>query len=79
MRIELEVALYYLTHKSTVRECALIFQKSKSTIHNYLHKRLKKINPKLYKKVSVQAQLNFNKKHLKGGATTKLKHQYSLF
>ena len=78
MRIELEIALYYLTHHSTVRECAIVFGKSKSTVHNYLHHKLKVINPKLYKKVSVQAQLNFNEKHIRGGNATKLKHQCSL-
>ncbi len=78
MRIELEVARYYLTHRSTVRECAIIFGKSKSTIHNFLHTKLKTLNPELYKKVSVLARLNFNEKHIRGGNATKLKHQCSL-
>jgi len=78
MKIELEIAIYYLTHHSTVRECAVVFGKSKSTIHNYLHNNLKKLCPKLYKKVSVQAQLNFHEKHIRGGLVTKLKHQCAL-
>ena len=70
----IEVANYYLNNKTTVRECAKHFGKSKSSIHNYLHLLLPKISPSLYKKVSVQAQLNFNKKHIRGGKATKEKY-----
>lgn len=73
MDIILEVANYYIQNKSTVRECAAIFGKSKSTIHNYLHLYLPKISPELYEKVSAQAQLNFNEKHIRGGLSTKQK------
>lgn len=74
MDIVLAIANYYIEHKSTVRDCALIFGKSKSTIHNYLHISLPKISPSLYEKVSAQAQLNFNEKHIRGGNSTKLKY-----
>ena len=70
----IEVANYSLINKTTIRECAKHFGKSKSTIHNYLHLVLPKISPSLYKKVSVQAQLNFNKKHIRGGESTKEKY-----
>ena len=73
MNLILDVANYYIENKSTVRECALIFGKSKSTIHNYLHLYLPKISPTLYEKVSAQAQLNFNEKHIRGGLSTKNK------
>lgn len=70
----IEVAKYYLDNHTTVRECAKHFGKSKSTIHNYLHLMLPKISPSLYKKVSVQAQLNFNEKHIRGGIATRAKY-----
>ena len=71
----IEVAKYYLDNRTTVRECAKHFGKSKSTIHNYLHIMLPKLSPSLYKKVSVQAQLNFNEKHIRGGIATRAKYQ----
>ena len=74
MYLEIEVAKYYLEHKTTVRECAKIFGKSKSTIHNYLHVYLPRISPSLYEKVSAQAQLNFDEKHIRGGNATKQKY-----
>lgn len=67
------VADYYIAHNSTVRECAKVFGIGKSTIHNYLHKFLPKINPEKFKKVSAIAQLNFSTKHIRGGQSTKLK------
>ncbi len=74
MDIVLEVAKYYIQNNSTVRECAKHFHKSKSTIHNYLHLLLPNKSPSLYEKVSAQAQLNFNEKHIRGGNATKLKY-----
>ena len=67
------VADYYIQNKSTMRACAKHFGISKSTIHNYLHKFLPKINIAKYKKVSAISQLNFNQKHIRGGQSTKLK------
>lgn len=67
------VADYYLSHQTTVRECAKYFDLGKSTIHNYLHKLLPKIDADKYKKVSALAQLNFSEKHIRGGQATKKK------
>ena len=74
MYFEIEVANYYLAHKTTVRDCAKYFGKSKSSIHNYLHLYLPKTDPELKKKVSAQAQLNFSEKHIRGGNATRLKY-----
>lgn len=74
MDIVLEIAKYYVQNNSTMRECAKYFHKSKSTIHNYLHNLLPKKSPILYEKVSAQAQLNFNEKHIRGGNATRLKY-----
>ena len=67
------VADYYLKNQSTVRETARYFGVGKSTIHNYLHRLLPKIDTNLYKKVSALAQLNFSEKHIRGGMSTKRK------
>lgn len=78
MNIVLDVANYYIENQSTVRACAIHFGKSKSTIHNYLHISLPKLNPVLYEKVSCLAQLNFNEKHLRGGQATKMKYEKNI-
>ena len=67
------VADYYLDNKSTMRECGKHFGLGKSTIHNYLHKYLKKVDPSKYKKVSALSQLNFSQKHIRGGMSTRKK------
>lgn len=71
------VADYYLREQSTVRKCAQHFGLGKSTIHNYLHKFLPKIDAEKYKKVSALAQLNFSQKHIRGGEATKRKFNSS--
>ena len=67
------VADYYLLHKSTMRDCAKHFGLGKSTVHNYLHIYLKKVDPEKYKKVSALSQLNFSEKHIRGGNATRQK------
>lgn len=72
-----KVADYYLDQQTTIRQCAIHFGLSKSTIHNYLHTYLKKIDPQKYKKVSALSQLNFSQKHLRGGDATRQKFRQS--
>ena len=67
------VADYYIENKSTMRECAKHFGVGKSTIHNYLHKNLAKIDFVKFEKVSAISQLNFSQKHIRGGMATKQK------
>lgn len=68
----IQLATYFLLNKSTVRKTAKAFSLSKSTVHNYLHTKLKQYDKELGKKV--QALLNKNKteKHMRGGIATKL-------
>lgn len=58
----------------TIRETAKIFGVSKSTAHLDVSKRLKKINPKLWREVSKILTINFNEKHLRGGEATRKKY-----
>ncbi len=67
----IEIANYFLKNKSTVRKTAVYFNISKSTVHNYLHKKLPKINKKLGSKVQKLLDLNKNLKHIRGGKSTK--------
>ena len=45
-------ANYIINTKNTIRQTAKYFNKSKSTIHDDLHNKLKKIDKSLYAKVS---------------------------
>lgn len=67
-------ANYLIDNNSTIRKTALYFGFSKSTVHNDIQKKLKKINVDLYEKVKIILQNNFNEKHLRGGEATKKKY-----
>lgn len=69
------LASYLVRNKATVRSTGTFFGMSKSTVHLDISKRLKKINPKLYKKASKILYVNFEEKHLRGGQATKRKWQ----
>lgn len=69
----LEVANHiYKTH-DTIRKTAQIFGLSKSTVHNDVSTKLKKINILLYKKIKKIFDENFSEKHIRGGLATKNK------
>lgn len=70
----LEIADYILKTKATVRATAKIFSVSKSTVHNDIHIRLKKLDSTKFKKISQIMQFNFDEKHLRGGLATKRKY-----
>lgn len=70
----LNEANYIIDTKLTIRELTRYFKVSKSTIHNDLHKRLKKINNELFNKVSDILKFNSNVKHIRGGYSTRLKY-----
>lgn len=75
--IELRVfseAEFILKNKCTVREMTRYFYVSKSTIHNDLSKRLKKINNSLFCEVDKILKYNYSVKHIRGGNSTKKKY-----
>ena len=51
-----------------------MFDVSKSTVHNDVSYKLKKINYLLYESVHKILQDNFSQKHLRGGEATKIKY-----
>ena len=64
---------YMLTTGKTVREIALVFGVSKSTVHKDLRDRLFYINGDIYLKVSQILDYHSNVRHIRGGESTRLK------
>lgn len=67
-------ANYIIDTNKTVREISNDFKVSKSTVHDDLSKRLKSIDIVLYDEVSKILSYHNKIKHLRGGASTKLKY-----
>lgn len=67
-------AIYIINNKCTIRECAKEFDISKSTVHNDLSKKLKKINKFLYVQVYKVLDKNLQERSMRGGMATKLKY-----
>lgn len=70
----LQVAGHIFETKDTIRRTAKIFNLSKSTVHNDISKRLKKIDEKLFFEVQKVLDENFSQKHLRGGEATRKKY-----
>ena len=67
-------ANYIIDTNKTVREISKYFKVSKSTVHDDLSKRLKIIDLNLYNEVIKILDYHNEIKHLRGGASTKLKY-----
>lgn len=72
-RVILE-ADYIIKTNKTIREISKCFNVSKSTVHNDLHDRLKRLDKNLFLKVSKILRYHDLVKHINGGASTKLKY-----
>ena len=70
----IDFANYVIENNATIRKTASVFGYSKSTVHNDIQKKLKKINSQLYYKVKKILQNNFCEKHLRGGESTRQKY-----
>lgn len=64
---------YILETEKTVREMALVFGISKSTIHKDLRERLLEIDKDMYEKVSSVLQYHTDIRHIRGGESTRRK------
>ena len=62
---------------ATVRNAAMRFGISKSTVHKDLTQRLKRQNRVLYNSVQKVLQVNKEERHLRGGAATRQKYHPS--
>lgn len=72
----LEVSGYIKQTHDTIRETAKKFGYSKSTIHNDVSYRLRKIDPKLYEETKKILDQHFADKHIRGGESTRRKYAH---
>ncbi|MBQ8795313.1 MAG: sporulation transcriptional regulator SpoIIID [Clostridia bacterium] len=67
---------YIVSENATVRGTALKFGISKSTVHKDVSKRLRYIDPLLFKKVNKVLQQNKSERHIRGGEATRNKYLF---
>ncbi len=68
-----DLAVYIIENKATVRDAAKKFGISKSTVHIDVSQRLKRLNPTLYGDVRKILDINKAERHIRGGMATKQK------
>ena len=68
-------AEYIIETKATVRQTAIVFHFSKSTVHKDVSDRLRDMDKSLYKKVKKVLEFNLSERHIRGGEATKRKYQ----
>ena len=71
----LEEADYMIKTGETIRELAIVFRVSKSTVHKDLHERLLLIDKKRYELVNDILQYHTDIRHVRGGESTRKKYQ----
>ncbi len=64
---------YMINTGKTVREMALVFDVSKSTVHKDLRERLLEIDASMYNEVAKILKYHTDVRHIRGGASTKRK------
>ena len=70
----LQIALYMVAQKTTVRKAAKVFGVSKSTVHKDMTERLSYYNLSLYEEVKELLRINKEERHLRGGEATRRKY-----
>lgn len=70
-----QLALYIVENKATVRRTAKIFGISKSTVHKDVSERLRKQNYALYQQVKQVLDQNKSERHIRGGMATREKYE----
>ncbi|MFU0825986.1 MAG: sporulation transcriptional regulator SpoIIID [Lachnoclostridium sp.] len=70
----IELAHYTIETKATVRETALKYGISKSTVHKDLKDRLPYVNKQLYYAVQEILMTNKSERHIRGGLATRQKY-----
>lgn len=69
-----KIAEYIVETKETVRQAAIKFGISKSTVHKDITERLERINPSLAAKTRVILDSNKAERHIRGGLATREKY-----
>lgn len=70
----MEIGTYIIREGATVRQTALRFGVSKSTVHKDVSERLTYINPSLAAQVRKVLDVNKAERHIRGGMATKEKY-----
>lgn len=70
-----ELGVYIVEQKATVRAAAKKFGVSKSTVHKDVTQRLKQIDRQLYRQVQRVLAVNKAQRHIRGGQATKEKYE----
>ncbi|WP_027364361.1 sporulation transcriptional regulator SpoIIID [Desulfotruncus alcoholivorax] len=71
----LEICSYILESQATVRQAALVFGVSKSTVHKDMTERLPSLNKELANQVKKVLDFNKAERHLRGGEATRKKYR----
>ncbi|MFV0439765.1 MAG: sporulation transcriptional regulator SpoIIID [Lachnospirales bacterium] len=71
----LQVAIYIIEEKATVRSAGKHFGISKSSIHKDITERLPIIDKDLYNKATFVLKTNKDERHIRGGLATKKKYE----
>jgi putative DeoR family transcriptional regulator (stage III sporulation protein D) len=70
----INIAIYIIENKATVRQTAKAFGVSKSTVHKDVTSRLMQVNPALAKEARGILDINKSERHIRGGLATKEKY-----
>lgn len=71
----IQLAYFTIETKSTVRETAMKYKISKTTVHKDLQDRLPSVNKQLYDDVNAILMLNKSERHIRGGLATRNKYR----
>lgn len=71
----LDICNHILESKDTVRQAAIVFGVSKSTVHKDMIERLPTINKRMAQKVRHVLELNKAERHIRGGEATRKKYK----
>ncbi|HAG09333.1 MAG TPA: sporulation transcriptional regulator SpoIIID [Desulfotomaculum sp.] len=71
----LDICAYILETQATVRQAALVFQVSKSTVHKDMTERLPSLSKKLAHEIRIVLDHNKAERHLRGGEATRKKYK----
>ena len=71
----LDICQHILESKHTVRQAAIVFSVSKSTVHKDMIERLPLINKKMASQVRVILEENKAERHIRGGEATRKKYK----
>lgn len=71
----LDICQHILESKHTVRQSAIVFGVSKSTVHKDMIERLPLVNKKMANRVRIILEQNKAERHIRGGEATRKKYK----